>query len=73
METLISSVENLALVLVNARKLAEKTQAEVAEKANLRQATISKVESGDQGIRLETVLSLLEAHDLELLVRPKKK
>lgn len=73
METLISSVENLSLVLVDARKLAEKTQAEVAEKANLRQATISKVESGDQGIRLETVLSLLEAHNLELLVRPKQK
>lgn len=48
------------------------TQAEVAEKADLRQATVSKVENGDQGVRLETVLALLEANDLELVVRARE-
>jgi HTH-type transcriptional regulator/antitoxin HipB len=72
MDSQISSPQNLGSVLANARKTASLTQAEIAERADLRQATISKVENGDQGVRLETVLSLIEANDLELIVRPKR-
>jgi HTH-type transcriptional regulator/antitoxin HipB len=73
MEISISCVADLGTALARARKSAEKTQAEIAKQANLRQATVSKVENGDQGVRLETVLSLLQASDLELLVRPKQR
>jgi HTH-type transcriptional regulator/antitoxin HipB len=71
MDSRISSPQNLGSTLAKARKTSSLTQAEVAERADLRQATVSKVENGDQGVRLETVLSLIEANDLELIVRPK--
>ena len=71
MDSRISDPQNLGSTLANARKTASLTQAEIAERADLRQATVSKVENGDQGVRLETVLSLIEANDLELIVRPK--
>ena len=71
MDSRISNPQNLGSTLANARKAASLTQAEIAERADLRQATVSKVENGDQGVRLETVLSLIEANDLELIVRPK--
>ncbi|SCZ53846.1 transcriptional regulator, XRE family [Epibacterium ulvae] len=72
MSSLISSPQSLGNVLALTRKASAMTQAEVAEKADLRQATVSKVENGDQGVRLETVLALLEANDLELVVRPRE-
>ena len=72
MSSLISSPQSLGNVLARTRKASAMTQAKVAEKADLRQATVSKVENGDQGVRLETVLALLEANDLELVVRPRE-
>jgi HTH-type transcriptional regulator/antitoxin HipB len=72
MDSLISSPQKLGDVLAKARKKTAATQAEIAERAKLRQATVSKVENGDQGVRLETVLSLLEAYDLQLVVRRKE-
>ncbi|KIC51422.1 hypothetical protein RA29_02915 [Tateyamaria sp. ANG-S1] len=71
MDIRISNPQDLGIALGRARKAASLTQAEVAGKADVRQATVSKVESGDQGVRLETVLSLIEANDLELIVRSK--
>lgn len=69
---MVSSPKSLGNVLARTRKASSMTQAEVAEKADLRQATVSKVENGDQGVRLETVLALLEANELELVVRPRE-
>ncbi|MDO6722431.1 helix-turn-helix domain-containing protein [Celeribacter halophilus] len=71
MTSLISSPQRLGALLAEARKASASTQAEIAERADLRQATVSKVENGDQGVRLETVLSLLEANEFELVVRKK--
>ena len=48
-------------------------QAALGEKTNLRQATISTVESGEAGTQLRTLFDLLAALDLELVVRPRGK
>jgi HTH-type transcriptional regulator/antitoxin HipB len=45
------------------------TQAQVAERAGVRAATISAVENGDSGAKLATVFALLVALDLELATR----
>lgn len=49
------------------------TQTELAERAGLRQATVSQVEAGSDGVRIATVFSLLAALDLEILVQPRIK
>ena len=48
-------------------------QATLGEKTNLRQATISTVESGEPGTQLRTLFDLLAVLDLELVVRPRGK
>jgi len=58
-------------VLGDARKAASPTQAEIAERADLMQETVSKVENGDQRACLETVLSLIKVNDLELIIGSK--
>jgi HTH-type transcriptional regulator/antitoxin HipB len=48
------------------------TQKDLAEKANLRQATISAIEAGEAHT-LRPVFDVLTALDLELVVRPRTK
>lgn len=48
-------------------------QAELGERARLRQATISGLEAGEPGTRLRTLFDALAALDLELVVRPRGK
>jgi len=48
-------------------------QADLGEKTNLRQATISTVESGEPGTQLRTVCNIMAALDLELVIRPRTK
>jgi HTH-type transcriptional regulator/antitoxin HipB len=48
------------------------TQKDIAEKTNLRQATISGVEAGESGT-LRTLFDVLTALDMEVVVRPRTK
>lgn len=48
-------------------------QAEVGSKTKFQQATISRAEAGDEGIRLSTLCDILAALNLELVVRPRTK
>jgi HTH-type transcriptional regulator / antitoxin HipB len=45
------------------------TQTQVGEKYSLRQATVSDLESGSPGIKLQTLCDVLAALDLELVIR----
>ncbi|MGK6319019.1 helix-turn-helix domain-containing protein [Sphingomonas sp. DT-204] len=47
--------------------------AQLADKAGLRQATISQIESGHGATRIETICTLLGALDLELTISPRSK
>ncbi|SEQ08360.1 Helix-turn-helix [Thalassovita taeanensis] len=45
----------------------------LAERAGLRQATISMIESGEKPAKLESILAVLAALDLELRIEQRSK
>lgn len=61
----------LAASLRRFRKKAGLTQGSLGQRAQVRQATISELETGS-GAKLETVFAILSALDLELVVRPRQ-
>ena len=70
-ETPTRSVEQLGAAVARFRKLHDQSQAEVARSAGMRQATLSRVESGKADPSLKTVYALCAALGLELVVRPR--
>jgi HTH-type transcriptional regulator / antitoxin HipB len=67
------SPQQLGAILRRYRKKGSLTQTDVAAKTQLRQATISALESGEAGTQLKTLTDVLAALDLELLVQPRRK
>jgi HTH-type transcriptional regulator/antitoxin HipB len=56
-----------------ARKLRGWSQTQLGDRAGLRQETISLIETGNPATRLDTILAVLAALDLELRVAPRSK
>lgn len=73
MSHLARSPKQLGSVIQRARKLQKLSQRELGEKAGLWQETISKIETGHSDTKLETLLAVLSALDLELQVAPRSK
>jgi len=73
MNDLVRDPRQLGNVIRRARKKRGWTQGMLAEKAALRQETISLVETGSSTTRLQTLLSILAALDLEFQVAPRSK
>jgi HTH-type transcriptional regulator / antitoxin HipB len=67
------SPQQLGAILRRYRKKGSLTQTDVAAKTQLRQATISALESGEAGTQLKTLTDVLAALDLELVVQPRSK
>jgi len=65
--------KQIGALLHRQRNLAELSQRELGNNAGLRQATISKIESGSPTTRIQTICSVLAALDLELQVVPRRK
>lgn len=57
----------------SARKKRGLSQAQLGDRAGLRQETVSLIETGNPAARLETILALLAALDLEFLIVPRSK
>lgn len=55
------------------RKRRGMSQSELGEKAGLRQETISLIETGNPATKLETILAVLAALDLEFRITPRSK
>lgn len=55
------------------RKRQQLSQAKLGEKAGLRQETISLIETGNPATKLETILAVLAALDLEFRIAPRAK
>jgi HTH-type transcriptional regulator / antitoxin HipB len=55
------------------RKSLHLTQTALGDKAKLRQATISDLETGEPGTQLRTLLDVLAALELEMVIRPRTK
>jgi HTH-type transcriptional regulator/antitoxin HipB len=73
MDTIARTPQQLGAAIRRQRKLAGQSQDELGAKIGLRQATISKLEAGEPGTRVQTLLDGLAALDLELVVRPRTK
>jgi HTH-type transcriptional regulator / antitoxin HipB len=69
MSQIVRTTKQIGAALRRARRAENLTQLELGEKASLRQATISDLEKGTRGSRIETLIDVLAALDLELVIR----
>lgn len=73
MAQLVRSPKQIGSVLRRYRRAQNLTQAEMARRAGVRQATVSQVETGLETVKLTTVIELLRALDLEMILQPRTK
>lgn len=71
MSELARSPEQLGNTIRRVRKKRGISQSELGEKAGLRQETISLIENGNPAAKLETILSVLSALELEFQISPR--
>ena len=71
MSELIHSPKQLGNAIRNARKKLGMSQSELGKKAGRRQETISLLENGNSAAKLETVLTVLSALNLEIQIHPR--
>lgn len=73
MNELARTPRQIGTIIQRARKKRSWTQMQLAERAGLRQATISVIESGEKPAKLESILAVLAALDLELRIGERSK
>ncbi len=73
MEQIARTSQQLGAAVRRRRKQLELSQGQLGAKINLRQATLSKLEAGEPGTQIKTLLDALAALDLEILIRPRTK
>ncbi|MFC4353416.1 helix-turn-helix domain-containing protein [Fodinicurvata halophila] len=73
MAELARTPRQIGTLIQRARKKRGWTQSQLAERAGLRQATISVIETGETSARLESILAVLAALDLEFRVDERSK
>ena len=71
MDQIARTSTQLGAALRRRRKHLGLSQAELGQRINLRQATVSALESGEVNTKLTTLLDALAALSLELVVRPR--
>lgn len=71
MQKKIISPESLGFALREERKKKGLNQTELGIPVGVDQTTVSKVEQGKPGTRLDTLFRLLSVLDLELILQPK--
>jgi HTH-type transcriptional regulator / antitoxin HipB len=73
MDQIARTAKQLGAVIRRQRRRARLTQNQLGSKIKLRQATVSKLEGGEPGTRLGTLLDVLGALGLEIVIRPRTK
>jgi len=73
MEQIARTPKQIGEAFRRQRRRLKISQTDLAQKTNLRQATISTVEGGEPGTQLRTLLDIMSALDLEFLIRPRTK
>ena len=66
------SIEHIAATLRQARKAKGFSQRELASRAGITQAQISKIERGEVNLAAETLIQVTRALDLELMLIPRQ-
>ena len=72
MQRIIRRNEDLGAAIRLARKASNLRQIDVARKASVRQALVSDIENGATTAKLDTVIRVLAALDLDLSVIPRR-
>ena len=73
MGKIIRSNKDLGAAIRLGRKSQNLRQVDVAQKASVRQALVSDIENGVTTARLDTVIRMLAALDMDLLIVPRRK
>lgn len=73
MKNLARTPNDIGHAIRQARKAKKLTQKELAERSGVWQETVSKVENGLPGTKLETLFDIFAALDLEILVQGRSK
>ncbi len=73
MNGLARDPKQIGNLIQRARKSKGLTQSDLGEKAGVRQETISVLEHGASAAKIDTLLSVLSALDLELRIAPRTK
>ncbi|MEQ9325997.1 MAG: helix-turn-helix domain-containing protein [Rhodospirillales bacterium] len=73
MNDLARTPKQIGNLVRRARKKRGWSQTELGSKAGLRQETISLIETGNPAARLETILAVLAALDLEFRMAPRSR
>ena len=73
MADLARTPNQIGNLIRRARKKGELSQSQLGELAGLRQETISLVETGNPAARLDTILAVLAALDIEFRIVPRSK
>jgi HTH-type transcriptional regulator / antitoxin HipB len=69
MDKIARSPKQLGTTIRNFRRNQNITQTQLSAKTSLRQATISKIENGEDAIKIGTLCDVMAALGLELVVR----
>ena len=72
MDQLVFSPKSLGSAIKRQRKVKKLSQNEAGSAFKLDQTTVSSIEQGAPGTRLETLFRMLAALDLEMVIRSKK-
>ena len=73
MADLARTPKQIGNTIRRARKKLGLSQTELADSAGFRQETISLIETGNPAAKLETILAILAALDLEFRILPRSK
>lgn len=73
MNTIARTPQQIGNAIRRARKQLGIYQADLGDRAGLRQGTVSLLETGNPAARIDTVLALLAALDLEFQIVPRSK
>lgn len=73
MADLARTSKQLGNFIQRARKSKDLSQTQLGDLAGLRQETISLIENGSPSTRIDNILSVVAALDLELTVAPRSK
>jgi HTH-type transcriptional regulator/antitoxin HipB len=73
MDTIARTPKQLGAGIRRYRRLKNLTQGSLGDLMHARQATVSKLESGEQATQLRILMDALAALDLELVIRPRTK
>lgn len=72
MEQIVYSTKSLGHAVKRQRKAKKLTQKEAGSVFKIDQTTVSDIEQGAAGTRLETLFRMLAALGLEMVIRPKQ-